>query len=229
MTFPAVFAIDLRAVLHNIPAMDQEPINVSLPYALLLLSILIGGIPVAIHVLARHKTHPPDRQRCTETIAARSWQAGPVFLLMAFAVLLNLVVSIIALRLGEEHRSVVSIFGTAVIQLVLVLAMHHLIRPTGSWSRHFGMGRDNLRLLKLSPVLYLAMMPGIWVATVIFQTLLELLFGMEITMQDVALDIAGQTSWAAVGYFLLVTIGALWSRRRCSEESSFRSWSNALD
>ncbi len=167
-------------------------------------SLLVGGTVVAILLALHQRRNPPDRNQLTARIAGRSWDTGQVFLLLAALFLLYFLAMFSGRLFYEEHIPVARLGITLVIYSALV-ALTALVnrRRGGTWATSCGMGLRNLGKLAWSPVLYLAFVPLLMVASKGYHLLLEQVFHTEIVLQDVAQIVTQDLTWVQILYILM--------------------------
>jgi membrane protease YdiL (CAAX protease family) len=189
--------------------MEESTASFPVLYSILNWSILGGGSIAAVYVWRRHCRNPPNRAACTEAIVARAWDTIHLGILLFAIVLLFLLGSGCALFFQEEQLPAARLVIIILIYALLLFLVSTLNRKRGmTWQETFGMGSEQLRLLRLAPVLYLAAIPFLMIATRGYHWALYHWFDLEITMQNVAQTIAEERAWLETGYILATVIAA---------------------
>ncbi len=152
---------------------------------------------------------PADREELTKRISFRSWERPQVGIVLGTLFLLYFLASSIGLFFGEEHMPLVRLVTTLLIYAVVTALIALIIRRRGgSWADHYGMGLQQLKKLALSPVLYLATIPFLILATKSWHVLLQKVFGLEIELQEVAQLLSQESSWLKILYILMAVLVA---------------------
>lgn len=124
-------------------------------------------------------------------------------LVLSSLILLYILASFFKQFVAEEQTSLFELVAILAIYTMHLLIITGLIRFIGgTWSSGFGMGFKQLKALALSPVLYLAMIPFVMVATEGYHWMLENWFCEELSLQDTARVITEERSWIELGYIL---------------------------
>lgn len=130
------------------------------------------------------------------------------FLLIAF-LLLQVSLSFVLSFFGEEQLSLAQLAGTLLLYFIILAAMIQITRRHGeSWASSYGMSVQQLKKVLFSPVLYLATMPFLMLATLGWHQLLEKGMGMEFELQEVVQFIAKEHSLLKVFYILTAIVVA---------------------
>jgi len=187
---------------------NAEP-EAQLLYTIINWSLLGGGLVVAVFLTIYHRRKPPNRQALTREIANRSWSTLQVGILLGTLFLLYFLASFVGLFFYEEQIPVVQLAITFVIYTVIV-AIIALInrRRGGSWKSSDGLGFRQMKLLLISPVLYLAFIPFLLLISKGYHLLLEYGFGMELELQDVAQVVTQELSWLEIAYMVMAIVVA---------------------
>ena len=189
--------------------MEESTISFPTLYAILDWSMLLGGLAVSVLVLRHHHRNPPDREQCTATILQRAWPTRAMGILLCCILLVYLLASATGQFFYEEQLPLVRLVATLLIYLALVAAIFTINRQRGlSREDAFGIGPGRTKALACSPLLYLAIIPFLMVATKGYHAMLHYWLGQEITMQDAAQAIAQETSWLEAGYILAAIVVA---------------------
>jgi membrane protease YdiL (CAAX protease family) len=189
--------------------MEESTAHIPLLYSFLNGAMLGGGSIVAFCVWRWHRRNPPNRTACTEVIVERAWDTIHLGILLFAIVLLFLLGSGCTLLFREEQLPAARLVIIILIYALLLLLLSALNRKRGmTWKDAFGMGTEKLPLLRLSPVLYLAVIPVLMIATQGYHWVLQHWFDLEITMQDVAQAIIEERAWLETGYILATVIAA---------------------
>ena len=178
-------------------------------YSILNGSMLGCGLIVAAFVGRWHQRNPPNRTACTGVIVARAWNTSHLVALLFAIVLLFVLASGSGRLFADEQLPAARLALITLIYTLLVLMISALNRKRGmTWEEGFGMGPRQLRLLRLSPVLYLAAIPFLMVATQGYHWMLVHWLDVQLTMQDAAQAITEERSWLESGYILVTVIAA---------------------
>jgi len=179
------------------------------PIEILTAILLITGLPIAYILLHHYFRNPPDRTPLDARIVARAWPIPLAALTLALYFLLNVLASATKPFFYAYQMPVVRLVAAiAVYGTVMLFAAWITRRRRSTWTESFGLGRRQLRCLLYAPLLYLALIPFLMVATHLFHLLLEALSGSETQMQDAAQLIAEERSWLQVCYMLVATLAA---------------------
>lgn len=151
----------------------------------------------------------PGRPPRTAALADRAWTSHQAGILMASFFVLHLLASTVSAFFGEEQTPAVLISASLLIQAITWVIASRILRYRGhSWATDFGMGVPQIKILLLSPVLYLVFMPFLMLATKAYHLVLQHVFGMEITLQNAARAIMQEDSWLKVPYILIAILAA---------------------
>jgi len=183
--------------------MEESTASFPVLYSILNWSMLGGGSIVAVCVWRWHHRHPPNRTACTGAIAARAWDTSHLGILLFAIVLLYLLASGSGQLFHEEQLPAARLAIITLIYALLIMLIGILNRKRGvTWAEGFGMGSEEVRLLRLSPLLYLAAIPFLMVVTQGYHWMLSHWFDLEFTLQEVAQTVSEERSWLAGGYIL---------------------------
>jgi membrane protease YdiL (CAAX protease family) len=189
--------------------MEESTASFPVLYSILNWSMLGCGSIVAAWVWRWHRRNPPNRAACTGAIVARAWNSIPLGALLSAIVLLFLLASGSERLFADEQLPAARLALITLIYALLVLVISALNRKRGmTWEEGFGMGTKQLRLLRLSPVLYLAAIPFLMIVTQGYHWVLVHWLDMELTMQDAAQAITEERSWLESGYILVTIVAA---------------------
>ncbi|MDZ8119747.1 CPBP family intramembrane glutamic endopeptidase [Pontiella agarivorans] len=151
--------------------------------------LLIGGGMALVGVIAHEKRHPADRHQLTDTLAGRSWEPRQVFILLATLVMLYLAAGFTGQFFQGERRQMlpyVQLLVTLIIYAVLMLEAGIISRIRGgSWTQNLGVDASSFRKIRLVPLIYLATIPLIIVASKLYQLLLTFILRNEPEVQEV--------------------------------------------
>ncbi len=172
-------------------------------------TILFGSIYSMILLGIYNRKYPAQGEKLSSALAQRSWTGRQVGLLLAsFACLMILLPLLNALAGGGDSALaqfiIVLLFSTILISLVIFISR----RRKKNWSSDFGMSAHRLTLLPFTLAIYLAMLPVLGIASMLYNRLLESVFGIEVDMQEVAQMIAASNSWLKLGLILLAVLVA---------------------
>lgn len=183
--------------------MDEATMSLPLLYSILNWSMLGGGTIVAACVWNWHRRHPPNRSACTATLLARAWSTTHVGVLLFAFLFFYLLAAGSTGFFRDEHLPAARLVMITLIYALLIVVIGGVNRKRSvSWSEGFGMGSGQLRLLRLSPLLYLAAIPFLMIITKGYHWMLSHWFDLELTLQDVAQAVSEEPSWLAAGYIL---------------------------
>ena len=189
--------------------MEESTASFPVLYAVLNWSMLGIGSIVAAFVWRWHRRHPPNRTACTGAIAARAWNTTHLGILLSAIVLLYLLASGSGQLFQDEQLPAARLAIITLIYALLVLVIAALNRKRGiTWAEGFGMGSEEVRLLGLSPLLYLAAIPFLMIVTQGYHWVLVHWLDLELTMQDAAQAITEERSWLGTGYLLVTIVAA---------------------
>lgn len=189
--------------------MEESIASYPILYSILNWSMLGCGSIVAVGVWQWHRRNPPDRQERTGTMVSRAWDTIHLGILLLAIVLLYLLASGSGRFFYEEQLPTARLIIIVSIYALLVSATGAINRKRGvTWEEGFGMGSGQLKLLRFSPMLYLAAIPFLMLATQGYHWLLYHWFGAELTMQDAAQAISEERSWLETGYILAAIVVA---------------------
>ena len=151
---------------------------------------------------------PPDHAALTARISDRAWNPLQVGMVLGMLLLLYFLASFVGLVFYEEQIPLVRLVITFMIYAAVMILITGINRKRGdSWSGGFGMGLRQLKTLALAPLVYLAALPLLLLASNISLLLLKHLFGIDPELQDVAKIFAGAPSVLKVLYTVMA-IGA---------------------
>ena len=189
--------------------MEESTASFPVLYSILNWSMLGCGSIVAAGVWHWHRRHPPNRAACTGAIVARAWSTSHIGAVLFIIVLLFLLASGSGLLLQDGQLPAARLVMIILIYALIVLIISVLNRKRGvTWKEGFGMGSEQLCLLRLAPVLYLAAIPFLMITTQGYHWMLSHWFDMELTMQDAAKAITEERSWLETGYILATVFAA---------------------
>jgi membrane protease YdiL (CAAX protease family) len=189
--------------------MEESTASFPVLYSILNWSMLGFGSIAAAFVWRWHRRNPPNRAACTGAIVARAWNTIQLGVLLFAFVLLYLLASGSGQLFQDEQLPAARLAIITLIYTLLVLVIAALNRKRGrTWEDGYGMGPGQLRLLRLSPLLYLAAIPFLMIVTQGYHWVLVHSFGMELTMQDAAQAITEERSWLETGYLLVTIVAA---------------------
>jgi membrane protease YdiL (CAAX protease family) len=189
--------------------MEESTASFPVLYSILNWSMLGGGSIVAIWVWRWHRRNPPNRTACTGVIVARAWNTIQFGIWLSAVVLLFLLGSGSLYFVRDEQLAAARLAVVILIYTLLLLLLSALNRKRGmTWEEGFGMGPGQLRLLRLSPVLYLAAIPFLMIVTQGYHWVLVRWLDMELTLQDAAQAITQERSWLESGYILVTIVAA---------------------
>jgi membrane protease YdiL (CAAX protease family) len=164
---------------------------------------------VAAVVWRWHRRHPPNRTACTDAIVTRAWSTLHLGIVLFTIVLLFLLAAGCEVLFQDRSLPAARLAIITLFYALLILMISALNRTRGmTWEEGFGMGREQLRLLRLSPVLYLAIIPFLMVVTQGYHWVLDHWFHLELTLQDAAQAITEEHTWLEAGYSLAAIFGA---------------------
>ena len=144
--------------------------------------------------------------KLTRALAARSWETPQLGILLSALILLFFVASFTGLLFYEEQIPLAKIIITLLIYSMLIALVAGMNRKQSDrWRLNCGMGRNHAKEILLGPVLYLAIIPFLMLATAGYHFLLEHLFGLEIELQEVAQTMMQELSWVE-GLYILTAI-----------------------
>ncbi|QBG47576.1 CPBP family intramembrane metalloprotease [Verrucomicrobia bacterium S94] len=151
--------------------------------------LLIGGGMALAGVIAYEKRHPADRKQLDDILANRSWETRQVFMLLGTLVMLYLAAGFTGQFFQGERRPLlpyIQLLVTLIIYVVLMLEAGIISRIRGgSWTKNLGVDRSCFRKIRFAPLIYLAAIPLIIVASKLYQLLLSLLLRNEPELQEV--------------------------------------------
>ena len=183
--------------------MDSSSTNLNLLDALGW-TILFGSIYSIVLLILYSRKYPSQRETLTERLLQRRWEGIEVaWVVAAFAGLMVLLPLLYALAGGTDTPLAQFLIVLVYSTLLLIILIAIGCRRGSSWIRDFGMSPRQLRLLPFSLAIYLAIVPVIGGISLLYNDMLERLFGVEVEMQDVALLIAESRSWLKIGLILL--------------------------
>jgi membrane protease YdiL (CAAX protease family) len=189
--------------------MEESTASFPVLYSILNWSMLGGGSIVAVCVWRWHQRHPPNRAACTGVIVARAWNPTHLGVLLFAIVLLYLLASGNGQLFQDEQLPAARLAIITLIYALLIMLIGILNRKRGVlWAEGFGMGSEEVRLLRLSPLLYLAAIPFLMIVTQGYHWVLDHWFHMELTIQDAAQVITEEDTWLQAGYILAAIIAA---------------------
>lgn len=188
--------------------METSSVNVQLLNAIGW-TILFGSFYSLILLGIYSRKYPARRDQLTDRIEQRSWSNMETLWMMAgFAGLMVLLPFLYAIAGGTDSAlaQLVIVLLYSVSQLVILIAIGR--RRKRSWAQDFGMERRRLRVIPFALAIYLAMLPAFGLATMLYNNLLEHVFGVEVDMQGVAQLIAESHTWVRIGLILISTVAA---------------------
>lgn len=189
--------------------MEESTASFPILYSILNGSMLGVGSIVAACVWRWHRRNPPNRAACTDEIVARAWNTLHLGALLFAIVLLFVLASASGRLFADDQVPAARLALITLIYTLLVLMISALNRKRGmTWEEGFGMGPKQLRLLRFSPVLYLAAIPFLMIATQGYHWVLVHWLDIELTMQDAAQAITEERSWLESGYLLVTIVAA---------------------
>ena len=189
--------------------MEESTASFPVLYSILNWSMLGCGSIVAACVWRWHRRNPPNRAVCTGAIIARAWNTLHLGALLFAIVLLYLLASGSERLFQDEQLPAARLAIIILVYALLAMMISALNRKRGvTWEEGFGMGSGQLRLLPLSPVLYLAIIPFLMIVTQGYHRALDHWFRLELTMQDAAQVITEERSWLESGYILAAIVVA---------------------
>jgi membrane protease YdiL (CAAX protease family) len=164
-------------------------------------TLLLGGMAVASLLWLHERSAPPDRHALTETLVQRSWETFQVGILLSSLLLLYTLAMFTGRFFYEDQIPLAKLGVTIVIYAILVGIITVINRfRHGNWASSCGMGLHQLKKLALAPVLYLAFIPFLMLASKGWHLLLQHLFHVEVELQDVAQVVTQELSWLQIGY-----------------------------
>lgn len=172
-------------------------------------ALILGSLFSAALLFILSREFPATRDRLTRIMTARSWRGRQGILLLGAFVGLSILISMLQLLPGVDQSDrmqflVVLLFATSQIAVLGALGR----RRKRGWAQDFGMGWRPLKLLPLSLLIYIAVLPLIGIISHLSQKMLELLLGTEADIQAIAQLIGNSSSWVKAGYILLAVVAA---------------------
>lgn len=150
-----------------------------------------------------------DRPALTAEISGRAWSSFDVGMVLSALFLLYALSSFVGLFFPEEQIPRVQLIVTLLIYSIIVTFISRINRQRGgSWKTSYGMGFQQMKKLWLSPVIYLACLPFMLLATKAYHLLLEQVFGLDIALQEVAQIFMQEFSGLQLFYLLMAVIVA---------------------
>ena len=117
--------------------------------------------------------------------------------------MLYFLASLIGLLLSKEQIPLGRLLSTLFINASLVFMISIINRKRGgNWADSLGMGFRNLRKLPLAPVFYLAIIPFLMLTSLIYHQLLEVVFNLEVELQDITRFLSGEGTWLKACFIL---------------------------
>jgi membrane protease YdiL (CAAX protease family) len=172
-------------------------------------SLLFGGLLVAIFVIALHRRHPPQREKLTAQIAARSWNIPMMVGILVLFCLLYLLASYARTFFYDFQMPLFKMVALLLIYLTILSTIGIINHVRGnSWAGTYGLGLRQTKTLLYSPLLYLAIIPFLLLSSQLYNFILEKIFGGEAELQAVATFIAHERSWLQILYILVAIIAA---------------------
>lgn len=190
------------------PWMDPSSPNINLLNAIGT-AVFFASIYSAVLLFYLHRKHPADRKILTHNVVTRAWSSRQTVLLLANFLLCILLLSILLSIVGENAHPAVELVATFIFagtQVAALLLIGH--QRNTEWAQDFGMGARRLRMLLISLVVYLAILPVMGIVTQLYHYLLEHRLGMEIDIQDVAYLIMESSAWTKAGYAAMAVVAA---------------------
>lgn len=175
------------------------------------LSILLffGGLLVAVRLVRREWRRHVDPRELTKRIAARSWSTTYLVFLFTLLLLLYGLVGCSGQFFYEEQLPAMRLVFTFITFSILVGAMMLFSRRQWPGPACFpSLGLTDVCKLRLAPVIYLAAIPFIMLASKVYQEMLQLVTGAETELQEVARMISGGHSPLEILYMLMAVFVA---------------------
>lgn len=174
--------------------------------------LLVGGGTALAVVIAFEKRHPADREQLTGMLASRSWKTHQVFILLTTLVMLYLAAGFTGQFFQGERRSMlpyIQLLVTLIIYAVLMLEAGIISRIRGgSWTNNLGLDAASFRKIRLAPLIYLAAIPLIILASKLYQLLLALLLRNEPELQEVVEIVSRDMSLLKILYISMAVFVA---------------------
>lgn len=188
--------------------METSPINPHLANSIGAI-LLFGSIYSAILLAIYHRKFPASSEELTRTITQRCWSGRQVALLFAGFIGFSLLLSFVIPLLDQANTTalkLITVLLFAASQLAVLLMIGR--KRKQGWNKDFAMRLSKLRLIPLSIPVYLAIVPVIGMATLVYQWILKQQFGMDISMQEVAELISQSHAWVRVGFIVVAVVVA---------------------
>ncbi|HEY5654056.1 MAG TPA: CPBP family intramembrane glutamic endopeptidase [Pontiella sp.] len=184
---------------------EMEEITTSTTWSLVLSAILFfGGLLATVRLFVFHRNNPPDHEALSRVLTSRAWtvkQAGSV---LGLLFLIYFFGSCIPHPSNEGQKQLTQLLLAFLMYAAILVMINRIIRERNqNWATTFGFEHSKLGQLKLSPAIYLALLPILMITTEGSYYLLELLNGAEPELQMVSQYITGEIGWMKVLYILV--------------------------
>lgn len=173
-------------------------------YGIISLSLMAGGLIAMLLVLRLHRRHPPKYEELAARMANRSWSTGQMALMLGAFILLYLLALLGVQWIGDSLVPLTEMLITLLLYAVLGIAASLITRRRGeSWSASFGLGLRQSKTLLLSPLFYLAILPVLMAATVVYQFFLTHFLHIDLQLQYTAKELMGEWTWLKLFYAIV--------------------------
>jgi membrane protease YdiL (CAAX protease family) len=171
--------------------------------------VILGSLFSATLLCILNSVFPAARNRLTDTLIARSWSRRQGLLLLGAFIGLSVLISLLQILPGVDQSDLAQLLIILLFSFSQIAVLQALGRSRAKgWSEDFGMARKRLKLLPLSFLIYLAVLPLIGLISLLYQKILVQLLGNEVEIQAIAQLISDSNSWVKAGYIALAVVAA---------------------
>jgi membrane protease YdiL (CAAX protease family) len=171
--------------------------------------VILGSLFSATLLCILNRVFPAARNRLTDTLIARSWSRRQGLLLLGAFIGLSVLISLLQILPGVDQSDLAQLLIILLFSFSQIAVLQALGRSRAKgWSEDFGMARKRLKLLPLSFLIYLAVLPLIGLISLLYQKILVQLLGNEVEIQAIAQLISDSNSWVKAGYIALAVVAA---------------------
>jgi membrane protease YdiL (CAAX protease family) len=171
--------------------------------------VILGSLFSATLLRILNSVFPAARNRLTDTLIARSWSRRQGLLLLGAFIGLSVLISLLQILPGVDQSDLAQLLIILLFSFSQIAVLQALGRSRAKgWSEDFGMARKRLKLLPLSFLIYLAVLPLIGLISLLYQKILVQLLGNKVEIQAIAQLISDSNSWVKAGYIALAVVAA---------------------